>query len=124
MQTILTSNLNEATQSLIENILASEPFLRYHRAQIQLNTTPEAMELLRRLSQLQAEIRKKQSNGGVTQEDIQLLRQVQLEVQRNGIIMDYARAQEEAVNFLRFVNNEISQLLGVNFATLTNHATC
>jgi cell fate (sporulation/competence/biofilm development) regulator YlbF (YheA/YmcA/DUF963 family) len=109
---------------LIENILASEPFLRYHRAQIQLNTTPEAMDLLRRLSQLQAEIRKKQSNGGVTQEDIQLLRQVQLEVQRNGVIMDYARAQEEAVNFLRLVNNEISQLLGVNFATLTNHATC
>lgn len=124
MQPLLTSDLNEATQSLIENILASEPFLRYQRAQIKLNATPEAMGLLRRLSQFQADLRKKQLNGRVTQEDIQMLRQIQQDVQRNRIIIDYAQAQEEAVNFLRSINDEISQLLGVNFATLANHATC
>ncbi|MGB9585796.1 MAG: YlbF family regulator [Anaerolineales bacterium] len=124
MQPGRISNLDEATQSLVENILASEAFVQYQRAQIRLNSNPEAMGLLRQLSQLQAEIRKKQSNGGVTQEDIQMLRRVQQNVQNNRIIMDYARSQEEAVNFLRQINNEISQLLGVNFATLANRATC
>jgi hypothetical protein len=45
-------------------------------------------------------------------------------VQRSPVIMEYAQFQQEAVNFLREINNEISELLGINFATFAHHATC
>ena len=52
------------------------------------------------------------------------LRAIQEQVQKNTVIMDYAGAQQQAVDFLREINTEISQLLGINFASLANHSTC
>ncbi len=124
MDTILSSSLQEATDALIGNILASGTFVRYRQTQAWLNEDQQAHALLEQLSQTQADLRKKQSNGGVTQAEIDYLRTLQEQVQNNKVIMTYAQSQQEAVNFLREVNDEISQLLGVNFATFANHATC
>jgi hypothetical protein len=38
--------------------------------------------------------------------------------------MTYAQSQQEAIHFLREINDEISQLLGINFASFANHSTC
>jgi cell fate (sporulation/competence/biofilm development) regulator YlbF (YheA/YmcA/DUF963 family) len=124
MQTILSPQLQEATQSLIDNLVASEPFLNYQQARTRLNQDSEAHTLLDRLSHSQANLRKKQADGGGNQAEIDSLRLLQQRVQRNSVIMDYAQSQQDAVTFLREINNEISQLLGVNFAALANHATC
>lgn len=124
MQPILSPHLQESTQSLIENLLASEAFTRYGQAHTRLNTDQEARSLLEQLTQSQARLRQKQAKGDVNQADIDSLRLLQNRVQRNAIIMDYAQSQQEAVNFLREINAEISGLLGVNFATFANHATC
>lgn len=124
MQTVLSPQLQEATQSLIDNLVASEPFLNYQQARTRLNQDSEAHALLERLSHSQAKLRKKQADGGVNQAEIDSLRLLQQRVQRNLVILDYAQSQQDAVTFLREINNEISQLLGVNFATLANHATC
>lgn len=124
MQTMLSLHLQEATQSLIENLLASEAFARYRQARSRLNTDQEARSLLEQLTQSQARLRQKQASGGVTQSEIDELRSLQAQVQHNRVIMDYAQSQQEAVDFLREINNEISGLLGVNFATFANHATC
>ena len=43
---------------------------------------------------------------------------------KTAVIMEYAQSQQEAINFLREINSEISELLGVNFATFANHSTC
>ena len=114
MQTVLSSQLQEATHLLIENLVASEVFIHYQRAQAQLNADSEAHALLNQLSQAQADLRKKQVNGGINQ----------ARVQCNPVIIDYAQSQQEAITFLREINDEISQLLGTNFATFANHATC
>ncbi len=124
MATGLSPDLQEATQSLIENLLASEAFIRYRKAETRLNTDREARSLLERLSQAQARLRQNQTRGAVSQAEIDELRDLQAQVQRNRVIMEYAQAQQEAVYFLREINNEISALLGVNFATFANHATC
>ncbi len=120
----LTLELQQATESLIENLLASEAFQVYHRAQQELNSDPQARSLLERLSALQADLRRKQSLNAVSQADIEELRTVQRQVQTNQVIMQYARSQQEAVNFLREINAEISQLLGVDFAALAKQNTC
>ncbi|HSA99009.1 MAG TPA: YlbF family regulator [Anaerolineales bacterium] len=124
METTISPQLQEATQSLINNLLASEAFVRYQNARAQFNADKEAHDLMDQLSKSQARLRQKQSSGGVGQAEVDALRLLQQRVQRNPVIMAYAQAQEEAVNFLREINGEISQLLGINFATLANHATC
>ena len=124
MQTVLSPQLQEAAQSLIDNLVASEPFLNYQQARTRFNQDSEAHTLLERLSHSQANLRQKQADGGVNQAEIDSLRLLQQRVQRNPVIMDYSQSQQDAVTFLREINNEISELLGVNFAALANHATC
>jgi cell fate (sporulation/competence/biofilm development) regulator YlbF (YheA/YmcA/DUF963 family) len=124
MQTTLSPQLQEAAQSLIDNLLASEAFVRYQKARVRFNADQEACDLMEQLSKMQARLRQKQSNSDVNQAEIDSLRLLQQRAQRNSVIMNYSQSQAEAVNFLREVNEEISQLLGINFATLANHSTC
>jgi cell fate (sporulation/competence/biofilm development) regulator YlbF (YheA/YmcA/DUF963 family) len=76
------------------------------------------------LSKLQARVRQRQAKGEVNQAEIDSLRLLQQRVLRNSVILAYADSQQEAVNFLREINGEISQLLGINFASFANHSTC
>lgn len=124
MSTTLSPELQEATQSLIDNLLASEAFVHYQQARTHFNADHEAQDLMDQLSKSQARLRQKQSRGEVNQAEIDSLRLLQQRAQRNSVIMEYAQSQEEAVSFLREINGEISQLLGINFAAFANHSTC
>ena len=124
MQTVLTPSMQEATEALIGNLVASQAFIRYQQAHTRLNDDLQAHTLLDQLPHAQAELRKKQADNNVTQGEIEFLRTLQAQVQHNKTIMTYAQAQQEAVNFLREINTEISQLLGIDFASFANHATC
>jgi cell fate (sporulation/competence/biofilm development) regulator YlbF (YheA/YmcA/DUF963 family) len=116
--------LQETTNSLIQNLLASEVFLIYQQSQATMNSNSEARGLLDLLSTLQAALRHKQSANNVTQTDIEELRSIQTKVRANPDIMAYAQSQQGAVSFLREVNQEISQTLGVDFAALAKKNTC
>ena len=116
--------LNQATENLIENLLASEAFLTYQQSLVAMNSDSDAHGLLELLSTLQAGLRHKQSANSVTETDVEELRAIQTQVQGNTTIMAYSQSQQDAVNFLREVNQEISQTLGVDFATLAKQNTC
>jgi cell fate (sporulation/competence/biofilm development) regulator YlbF (YheA/YmcA/DUF963 family) len=116
--------LNQAMENLIENLLASEAFLTYQQSLAAMNSDSDAHSLLDLLSTLQAALRHKQSANSVTQTDIEELRTIQTQVQANPIIIAYAQSQQNAINFLREVNREISQVLGVDFAALAKQNTC
>jgi len=120
----LTPELHQATESLIENLLASEAFLAYQQSQVKMNSDSEARGLLELLSTLQTALRHKQNSNCVTQPDIDELRATQTQVMANPVIMAYSQSQEDAVNFLREINHEISQTLGVDFAVLAKQSTC
>ena len=124
MLTTLSPELQEATQSLIENLLASEAFTHYQETRKLINEDEEARTLMERLSNAQSTVRQQQVNGNVGQAEVDSLRLIQQRVLRNPTILDYAQAQQEAVEFLREINGEISQLLGIDFASFANHATC
>jgi len=113
-----------AAERLAAAIEAAEPITAYRRAKARLDGDAHAHELLRLLSDAQADLRRRQSNGGVTQEVLENVRAIQREVQSNVIIMDFAMAQQEAIAYLPQVNLEISQLLGVDFASLAGPASC
>lgn len=63
-------------------------------------------------------------NGNLTQADIERLRTLQNQAQANLTIMTYIQAQQNAIAYLPAVNMEISQLLGIDFAALSNRAVC
>ncbi len=124
MDIILTIQMKEAFEALRGNLLASEVFVRYQKASVRLNQDRPSRFLLETLSKTQADIRQKQANGSVTQKEIDNLRRIQEQVQNNSVIMEYASTQQEAVKFLREVNTEISQLLGIDFASFTRRSGC
>src|SRR5512136_424083 len=105
-----------ATQTLAENLLASEPFAIYQQASARFNADPYARGLIERLSQTQADLRRRQMNRGVTQTDVNQLRALQREVQSNAVIADYVTTQQSAIAYLREINLAISELIGTDFA--------
>jgi cell fate (sporulation/competence/biofilm development) regulator YlbF (YheA/YmcA/DUF963 family) len=127
MNTNLTKippGLLAATKALAETLLHSEPLLAYHQAKTQLERDAEASAFLERLSTAQNDFRTRQSNGCVTQGDIDCLRVLQNEVQANKIIMLFVETQQAAIAYLPEVNKEISQLLGFDFAGMAGPASC
>jgi cell fate (sporulation/competence/biofilm development) regulator YlbF (YheA/YmcA/DUF963 family) len=117
-------DLMAATQALAENLLASEPFALYQQAYTRFNADPQARDLIQHLSQAQAELRRKQANGGVMPVDVDQLRTLQSEVQSNRVIVDYASTQQTAITYLREINQAISELIGTDFAALAKKSTC
>jgi cell fate (sporulation/competence/biofilm development) regulator YlbF (YheA/YmcA/DUF963 family) len=113
-----------ATDGLIQNLLASEAFLAFQKSRSQFKSDSQAQALIERLSALQTGLRHKQTNSSVTEADIKELGAVQAEVQSNATLIAYTNTQQEAVNFLREINQEISQLLGVDFAALAKKSGC
>ncbi len=117
-------DLLAATQTLAENLLASEPFVLYQQAQAQLDADSQARDLLYQLSQAQTDLRRKQAQGGVTQTAVAQLHVLQAAVQSNRVIVDYASTQQAAITYLREINQAISELLGTDFAALAKKLTC
>ena len=124
MLTTLSPELQETAQSFIENLLASEAFMHYHEARKLMSEDEEAHKLMERLSNAQATVRQQQSSGTVGKAELDSLRLIQQSALRNPVILDYAQAQQEVVEFLRKINGEIRQLLGIDFASFANHSTC
>ena len=121
---LIPETLYQATQSLADHLAASEPFAHYLQSRQAFEADSDAQSLMKDISSIQGEIRQKQQRGQVTQEDIDVLRAMQQQAQSNETIMRYASTQQNAVNFLREINQEISQLLGVDFAALSRQTGC
>ncbi len=95
----------------------------YKSAQSKLNADKEAMELIRKLTAARKELNQKQHSGTFTQESLNDYSKIQNEVEKNRTINEYSRAQQEAVQFLKNVNVEISQLIGIDFSSLIKRST-
>jgi cell fate (sporulation/competence/biofilm development) regulator YlbF (YheA/YmcA/DUF963 family) len=113
-----TPKLAAATENLAEALWNAPPLAAYRQAQANLEAEPAAQALLESLVTSQNELRMKQMNGRITQADVDALRALQNQVQRDTTIMDYVMAQQEALAYLPEVNQSISEWLGVDFAAL------
>lgn len=96
---------------------------KYKSAQSKLNADATAMKLLRRLSDARNEINKMQMTGTFIPEVLNNYGEIQNEVESNPTIMEYSLAQQEAIQLLKNVNFEISQLIGIDFSSLIKRQT-
>jgi cell fate (sporulation/competence/biofilm development) regulator YlbF (YheA/YmcA/DUF963 family) len=117
-------DLMAATDQLAEAIKQSEPMRHYQQAQTDLEADEQASTILEQLTAVQVELRRHQMNGRLSQADIQQARALQSEAQANGLIMAFVQTQKQAMASLNEVNDEISQLLGLNFAALSQTNSC
>jgi cell fate (sporulation/competence/biofilm development) regulator YlbF (YheA/YmcA/DUF963 family) len=122
--TLLSPDLLAATEVLAENLARSEPIWAYHQAQASLNQDSEANGLLERYNRGVAEWRVRQSQGQATPAEGEMLRELQQAVRFNATIGQAARAQQAARAYLREINAEVSQLLGLDFGALAQRGGC
>ncbi len=116
---MLDPTVEIAAREFALKLRASSPIAAFWQAKARLEADEEAQGLLTELQQRQQALMLKQQNGsGITQAEIDALRRLQGEAQSNPVIMDYVKAQQQALAFVPEVNMEISQLLGFDFGGL------
>ena len=118
----LTTNLSEAIESLAVNLLSSAPFMQFQEARKRLEGDATARGLLNDLATAQTDLRTRQASSLLRQGDIARLRALQAEAQANRRITEYIQAQDDAVAYLQETNLEISQWLGVDFASMARRS--
>ena len=116
---MLDTTVEAAAREFALKLRASSPIATFWQAKARLEADEEAQGLLAELQERQQALMLKQQNGSeITQAEIDALRCLQGEAQRNTVIMGYVQAQQQAQAFLPEVNMEISQLLGFDFGGL------
>lgn len=120
----LQPDLKHATQDL-GNALKNTPSLRaYLDAAERMAIDAQATALLDEFQRVQSDIRVRQSDGSLTQSDLTRLRQLQSDVHTNPTIAAFSAAEQEAKSYVRQVNLVISDLLGIDFASLGRESGC
>lgn len=120
----LTPELQTAAAALAEALAHTELVAAYLQAKTDLDENSAASQLLHSLTMTQRDLRMHQMNGTLTQAHVSNLRALQQQVQNNNAIMNFARAQQDALGFLPEVNQKISQAIGVDFASLAKTNSC
>jgi cell fate (sporulation/competence/biofilm development) regulator YlbF (YheA/YmcA/DUF963 family) len=115
----ISVKMQEATDILAETLAQSEPFFQYRQANQSFNSDHQAKQLWEEYSKLQQKIRQEQYNDQISKMDLERLRELQNLIGESEIIESLGIAQESAIAFLREVNQEISQMLGFDFASFT-----
>lgn len=120
----IEGNLETAVKNLAASIQHTEPVYQFLTAREKFNQDSDARKVMEELSEHQKLIRQKQTNNSITADDLQKLRSLQVKAQENKVISSFAFTQQEAIGHMREINTEISNLLGIDFASLAKNTCC
>ncbi len=120
----LPPEVKQATQTLVNALKESQALRTYAESIAKMEADSSATALLDELQQVQTDLRVRQGNGTVTREDTVRLRQLQSAVQTHPTIATFLAADAEARGFLPEVNHIISDLIGIDFASLGRTQGC
>ena len=113
------------TTQLGDELVNISVIKNYKSAQKELNSDAGAMELIRKLSAARKDLSEKQFSGTIDPDSLNDYYNIQNEVEKNQTINEYSQTQQDAVQFLKNVNFEISQLIGTDFSSLIKRSnTC
>ena len=120
----MDERLQRAAKRLGQALRASAPVRAHLDANATLEADADATSLLDAIVERQAELRVKQTDGGLTQADIDGLREFQSRVQAQPSIAAYMQTSQDVRALLSQVDQEITQVLGVDFARLARKSGC
>ena len=121
---MMDERLQQAAERLGQALRASAPVRAHFDANAVLEADAEATGLLDAIARRQAELRVRQNDGGITEADVDALRALQSRVQTQPSIAAYLQTNQGLRALLSQVNQEISQLLAVDFAGLARKSGC
>lgn len=120
----IPERLNVSVNHLAEQIKHTEPVNHYLIAKERFARDASAHKLMEDLSTCQKDIRRKQNNNEITPQDLEKLRSLQTDAKENEVILSYSLSQQQAIGKLREINAEISNLIGIDFASLAKNTCC
>jgi len=111
--------VEEKLQTFIDAIADSETYQQFIEANKQLESDPEAMELLDEYRQKQ-----RQMQQDFDQELMAELQEIQTELSENETIQQHRDAQSTLVELLQETNDVISEPIGMEFAQSSGGGCC
>ena len=120
----LPPELKQATQNLGSALKNSVSLRADADAIAKMEADVQATALLDELQRVQSDVRVRQPKGEVTADEIARLRQLQSQVQAHPTIAAFLVTDQQAKAYLPQVNQAISNLLGIDFASLGRVSGC
>ncbi|MEN3185605.1 MAG: YlbF family regulator [Atribacterota bacterium] len=108
--------VKDTARSLAELIMATQFFRDFERSREMLTSNLEAMGLLHKLEEAQANLNQIAMQREVTDEDLVEMEHIRQKAFSNPVILSYFQAQDRLVSLLQEVNGEMSSILGFDFA--------
>ncbi len=120
----LLSNVETAAKTLVESLLQSPTMVDVQQAKRSLEEDAETQALLKRYATAQTDLRSRQGSDSITQQDINSLRELQLQVQTNSKVIAFVEAQRFARFLLDETSSELSDALGLDFTAMSAASCC
>ncbi len=114
----LQPELEQAVQALNTALKQASPLQAYNDTLSKMEDDASATQLLDELQRVQSDLRRRQSDGGISEADTARLHQLQADVQAHPTIAAFLAADQAAKVYLVQLNQFISDLLGIDFAAL------
>ncbi len=114
----LQPELEQAVQALNIALKQAPPLQAYTDTLTKMEDDASATQLLDELQQVQSAVRAGQTNASLRAEDTARLRQLQADVQAHPTIAAFLAADHAAKVYLVQLNQFISDLIGIDFASL------
>jgi len=106
----------EAVEEFVRNLSSSQAVKEFQSAQTEYQNNPDVKKMQEEYVSVAQNFQQKQTNGTLTQEDINVIRQLQANLNRHPAIIRYAQTQQMMVMMLQDCNSAISEMLGFDFA--------
>lgn len=116
---MFTEELFDATSDFANSLSQSEAMLRFNHANQTLMHDQNAQELLNEAAELKQTLYANDASREEMRDKFPRFQELQNQIATNPVLQEQYHAQDLAINFLREINQEISQLLGTDFASLT-----
>lgn len=117
--------LKLAAEEFVRYLKSSQSVKKFQIAQSVFQNNPEILKLRENFTSLAKRYRQKEADGTLTQNDIDMVRDIQKCLNIHPITIEYAQSQQELITMLQACNNTISSILGFDFAaTAAPTANC
>jgi len=113
---ILSEEIKSSLQEFAEKLITTSFFQTFQQSRSSLTADQEALDLLQRWNEKQRELSEIASERDLREEDFLEVETIREEIFKNTTLMNYFKAQDELVTFLKEVNRELSNILGFDFA--------
>ncbi|BER92312.1 YlbF family regulator [Thermatribacter velox] len=113
---MLSEEIKSSLQDFAEKLIATSFFQTFQQSRSNLTNNQEALELLQRWNEKQRELSEIASERDLQEKDFMEVEAIREAIFKNVILMNYFKAQDELVTFLKEVNRELSNILGFDFA--------